>query len=294
MICGKDEIIQYLDETKENADSIVISLSESESDAPPFDRERQIGRDSIDLRIGSSGYKIMCNYDYINTMASDIDRFFYDFTIPKDGYIIFPGETIIVSTVERVKLSGNIIGILTGRTRFARMGLSVSSAFKFQGFSDAVIVLQICNNNKVPLKIFPYQKLAQMIIYQVDGMPNELRGSYNNEVNLKKPIIDQEELSGFDDERKKYIDRQHPTQLEDISIDGNNDIKLRIKKNNKVMNIVSKVLNAISVILALFIGIYCSKDDFNTTYIIISATSATLLIIMATIIDSIKDNNTVE
>ena len=100
MICGKDAIISFLDETRENADSIDISISDSEADAPPFNRDNQVGRDSIDLRIGSSGYKIMCNYDYINTMASDIDKYFYEISIPKDGYIINPGETTIHNLVK--------------------------------------------------------------------------------------------------------------------------------------------------------------------------------------------------
>lgn len=292
MICGKDLITKFLDETNETRESIEITTAEQ--DAPEFDRNSQVGRDSIDLRIGSVGYKIKCNYNFINTLDSKIDEYFIDFTLPKEGYIIEPGETIIVSTVERIKLTGNITGELTGRTRFARMGLSVCTATKFQSYSNAVIVLQICNHNKVPLKIFPYQMLAQLVIYQVDGIPNEKRGNYYNESLLKKPIISNNEFVSFDPERKNLVERQKPKEISDLDVNGKSDTKKRIKDNNKFMNAVSKVSSALSAIIGLLIGILCSLSSLNATYISVLAISSTLLTIMSVFFDIAKDNNLID
>lgn len=292
MICGKVLIIKFLDETNTAKESITITTSEE--DASPFDRNVQVGRDSIDLRIASSGYKIKCNYDFINTLDSKVDEYFYDISLEKDGYIIQPGETIIVNTVERIKLTGNITGELTGRTRFARMGLSVCSATKFQSYSDAIIVLQICNHNKVPLKIFPYQKLVQLVIHQVDGIPNEKRGNYHNEIKLMKPIIGDEELTGLSPERKKSISRQMPQKSSFVTEDGNIDNKKRLKQNNKIMNIFSKIFSSISAVLGLIIGILCSLPTFNTTTIIVMSISSVLLIVMSVVLDTIKDNNFID
>lgn len=292
MICGKDLIIKFLDETNETREGIKITTAEP--DAPEFDRNTQVGRDSIDLRIGSVGYKIKCNYDFINTLDSNIDEYFIDLKIPKEGYTIDPGETIIVSTVERIQLTGNITGELTGRTRFARMGLSVCTATKFQSYSNAVIVLQICNHNKVPVKIFPYQMLVQLVIYQVDGIPNEKRGNYHNEFYLKKPIISDNEFVSFDPERKKLVERQKPKERSDLDVHGNADTKKRIKDNNKLMNTVSKVSSAISVIIGILIGILCSNSSFNATYIVVLAISSAFLTIISVIFDIVKDNNFID
>lgn len=292
MICGKDLITKFLDETNEFKESIKISLNENE--APPFDRNVQVGRDSIDLRIGRSGYKIMCNFDFINTLDSEIEDYFYDFEIPNEGYLIYPGETLIVSTVEKIKLTGNITGELTGRTRFSRMGLSVCTATKFQSYSDAVAVLQLTNHNRVPLKIFPYQKLVQLVIHQVDGIPNEKRGNYYNESTLKKPIVSDEEYTGFSLEERNSIKRQRPKKLENRTIDGNEDIKKRIMRNNTAMNVCSKICSSLSAILALIIGIFCSNLSKNITAITVMAISSVLLTIMAVILDTIKDKNHIE
>lgn len=289
MICGKDLITKFLDEKNEFRESIKITLAEE--GAPPFDRSTQVGRDSIDLRIGRYGYKIMCDYDFINTLDPEIDKYFYDVIITNDGYLIEPGETLIVSTIERIKLTGNITGELTGRTRFSRMGLSVCTATKFQSYSDAVIVLQLTNHNKVPLKIFPYQRLVQLVIHQVDGIPNEKRGNYYNELTLKKPIISDNELAGFSQEERKSISRQKPKKIPFTTIDGNADTKKRISYNNSLMNIFSKIFSSLSAILGLLIGILCSFPKFNVTAIIIMSISSVLLTVMAVILDTVKDNN---
>ncbi len=289
MICGKDLITKFLDEKNEFKESIKISLTEA--DAPPFDRNIQVGRDSIDLRIGRSGYKITCNYNFINTLDSNIDKFFSDFEIQNEGYLIEPGETLIVSTVEKIKLTGNITGELTGRTRFSRMGLSVCTATKFQSYSDAVAVLQLTNHNKIPLKIFPYQKLVQLVIHQVDGIPNERRGSYYNEGTLKKPIISDDELAGFSLEEKASIKRQMPKELPYTTIDGNEDVKKRINHNNRIMNIWSKIANAASGSIGLIIGIFCSYFTKRITLITVLCISSFLLTVLAVILDTIKDNN---
>lgn len=233
----------------------------------------------------------MCDFDFINTLDLEIDKYFYDVEITNDGYLIEPGETLIVSTVERIKLTGNIIGELTGRTRFARMGVSVCTATKFQSYSDAVIVLQLTNHNKVPLKIFPYQKLVQLVIHQVDGIPNEIRGNYYNETKLKKPIISDDELTGFSQEERKSISRQKPKKISFTTIDGNADIKKRIRYNNSLMNVFSKTFSSLSAILGLLIGVFCSLSRFNVTAIIVMSISSVLLTIMAVILDTVKDNN---
>lgn len=289
MICGKDLIIKYLDESRDSKERIQITTVDKS--APPFNRNVQVGRDSIDLRIGTSGYKILCNYEYINTLDFDIDKYFDDIDIKKDGYLIKPGETIVVSTVERIKLTGNITGELIGRTRFARMGLSVCIANKFQSYSDAIVVLQLTNHNRVPLKIFPYQKLVQLIIHQVDGIPNEVRGNYHNEGELLKPIITEDEYQGFDPTAIKVIKRQKPKILDFISKDGEIEDKKRLEQNNRTMKIISKIANSLTVIFGLIIGILCSISPLNITAILTLSILSVCFTIMAVILDTIKDNN---
>ena len=297
MICGKDLLIEYIGEDNEQRPRIKIELAES--DAPEFNMSEQVGRDSIDLRIGKTGYKIKCNFNYINTLDENISEYFYDFEIPLEGYIIYPGETIIVNTVEKIKLTGNITGEIMGRTRFARMGLSVCMATKFQSYSDSVAVLQLTNNNHVPLKIFPYQKLVQMIVHEVSGMPNSVRGSYSNESKLKKPVIDNNEFKGMSNEEKGIIKKQQPILIPHKSIDGRNELlskneRTRISKNNRSMYICSKFFSCLSAVCGVLISIFCSFKNINAVLIIILAILCVFCTIISVVLDIYKEKNYID
>lgn len=293
MIYGRNKIISLLDAAaeKNKAGKDYIDITTPDND---FDRESQVGRDSIDLRIDTKAYRIKQNVEFVNTLDTDVENCFEEVTIEKDGYRLRSGETIIVSTVEKIKLAGNMMGMITGRTRFARMGLSVCAATKFQSYSDAVVVLQITNNNlKVPLKIFPHQKLAQLIIYEVTGVPLEGRGRFRDESTLKKPEIDAEELKHFTEEEKKAIQRQKPNWDQYINDEGNLDIEKKIKRNNDAMNMISKIANSISALLGLLIGIICSFY-FNITLIVSLAIASFFCTIFAVAFDVIRDNNQIK
>ena len=236
----------------------------------------------------------MCDYDFINTLDTDIDKYFYDINLTQDGIQIDPGETIIVSTIERIKLTGNITGELVGRTRYARMGLSVSAATKFQSYSNAVIVLQISNNNKVPLKIFPYQKLVQLVIHQVDGIPNVKRGNYYNEETIKKPIIDENELLSFDRDRKNAVKRQKPKKVPYTTKEGKHEYTNRIKKNNMFITIISRVISTVTALLGVAISLLCALDPTNTPALVAMAVSTFTLSIVLILLDIIKVNNFID
>lgn len=292
MIKGKDLIKEYFD-SKERYNN-KIEITTIDKCAKEFDQDIQLGNDSIDLRISDKGYKIKCNYNYINTLDKNIDKYFKDIEIPKEGYIINPGETIIVNTVEKVKLSGDIMGQVVARTRYARMGLSVCIANKFQSYSDAIIALQLTNHNLVPIKIFPYQKLAQLIIYSVEGMPREARGNYKNESVLKKPIIDDDELNLYSEEEKAYISRQQPKEIKGKPEDGvykelSDSERKNVKSTNRDLSLWTKITGATASAISLVIGILASHVEVHI--IMILGISNFLVILFNVILDYLKEKN---
>ena len=154
MIIGRTLLLSYIDEPNESKRAIYIDVIDE--GAGEFSKDDQIGRDSIDLRIGRIGYKLKKDCGCINTLAVDLEKCFEDVVLDQNGYKLMPSETLIVGTVERIKLVGSLMGQVTGRTRYARLGLSVHcTSTKFQGNSNATIILQLTNHNKVPLIIFP-------------------------------------------------------------------------------------------------------------------------------------------
>lgn len=212
---GRIKLMEYIingnDEKPVSKEYIQITTCEG---ATPFNKDVQVGRDSIDLRTGNSGYRIKRNYEYISTLDENIRDCFEEFTIStEEGLIIEPGETVVVGSAERIKLAGPFFGEVMGRTRFARMGLSIHcTAPKFQGYSDAIVVFQLTNNNLVPLKVFPYQTIAQLVIQKVEGYPPNLEGKYTNEQTPMLPFIDDDELCSYNPQDLARI-RRNKTKI---------------------------------------------------------------------------------
>ena len=212
---GRIKLMEYIingnDEKPVSKEYIQITTCEG---ATPFTKDVQVGRDSIDLRTGNSGYRIKRNYEYISTLDENIRDCFEEFTIStEEGLIIEPGETVVVGSAERIKLAGPFFGEVMGRTRFARMGLSIHcTAPKFQGYSDAIVVFQLTNNNLVPLKVFPYQTIAQLVIQKVEGYPPNLEGKYTNEQTPMLPFIDDDELCSYNPQDLARI-RRNKTKI---------------------------------------------------------------------------------
>lgn len=179
-----------------------------------FSKE-QIGNDSIDLRISNHGYIMLSEYDYINTLSEDsLEKYYKEVSIKETGYILNPGDLLFITTFERIALSGNLIGRVTGRSVFARMGLSVHcTQDKFSSGINSVAGLQIVNNSPIPLKIFPYQKLAQILIERTGENRHPYDGAYCNEVNYTLPSVKDKDRSQYSEMNKNLILKQKPKKL---------------------------------------------------------------------------------
>ena len=179
-----------------------------------FDKS-QIGNDSIDLRISDYGYIMRTDYDYINTLSNkSFEQFYKKIHFKDTGYILKPKQLIFVPTYERIALSGDLIGRVTGRSVFARMGLSVHcTQDKFSSGINSVAGLQIINNSPVPLKIFPKQMLAQMLIEKTGENRHPYKGRYCGEKNYTLPLVNDKDRAQYDEAVKHLISLQEPKKV---------------------------------------------------------------------------------
>lgn len=198
------------DDLKKHKDEDGICITTRFND---FNPEKQISNDSIDLRINNQGFTISDDYEFINTLSEeDFSKYFTKVILPlEQGYDMKPGELLFIDTLERIHLNGNLIGRITGRSVFSRFGLSVHcTQDKFSSGINSIVALQIVNNSKTTLKIFPYQKLAQLIIHKTSHNSNPYSGSFKDEDSLKFPIVKEGDRLQYDDRIKATIKRLIP------------------------------------------------------------------------------------
>ncbi len=94
--------------------------------------------------------------------------------------IIHPGEFILADVYEYVKLPNNIAAQIHGRSSIARLGLLVhtSAGWVDPGYAGH-LTLELINVNKIPIKIYPLTKVAQLVFFETEEVetPYHMRKS---------------------------------------------------------------------------------------------------------------------
>jgi deoxycytidine triphosphate deaminase len=224
---------------KEALETNNISCESTIPDEHPFVFGEQVSEDSIDLRLSDYGYVMNNKYEYINTLSAlPFDKFFEKVKLPENGYILKPGEILFAPTLERVCIKKTVwCGYLVGRSIFSRMGLSVHcTQSKFTTGMNSIVPLQLKNeNNGIALKIFPYQKIAQLIIEPVQTERGEeislSESQFANEKEYILPNVLEKDRCHYKNERIKEIFIKDIPGLNQAKIIKEQDKKIEIIKD---------------------------------------------------------------
>lgn len=176
----------------------------------PFD-EKLVGPASLDVRLGfkfrifrPERTEIIDIRSYRESLISGEDRpdrvvrhYTYSELVelksPDTYFVIHPGEFVLASIYEYVKLPKDIAAVLHGRSSFARLGLLLhtSAGWVDPGYAGH-LTLEIYNVNSVPIKLYPLTPIANLIFISVEGVEKsygERGGKYYNEEGASPSLI---------------------------------------------------------------------------------------------------------
>ncbi len=176
----------------------------------PFD-ENLVGPASIDIRLGfkfrifrPERTEIIDIRNYHETLISGEEREdrvvrhythseLIELKRPDSYFVIHPGEFVLASIYEYIKLPKDVAAIVHGRSSFARLGLLIhtSAGWVDPGYAGH-LTLEIYNVNSVPIKLFPLVPIANLIFIRVEGVERdygERGGKYYNEEGASPSLI---------------------------------------------------------------------------------------------------------
>jgi dCTP deaminase len=143
----------------------------------------QIGEISIDLRVGTDFLALHQGRDaYIDTSEDKIDKrtikSHFTETRRKVGehFLLHPNQTILFSTLEYIKLPENIYTILSLRSSYSRLGLTLSTIIQ-PGYCGCASI-ELVNSSNTPIKIIVGARIIQARF--------EWIGNYSNYFNTKR------------------------------------------------------------------------------------------------------------
>ena len=150
----------------------------------PFE-PKNVGACSVDLRLGYEFRKFNKNKGTAVRVTNEIDSSEFSTLVKlrkNEVYILKPNELVLGITLEKLKLSNKICAKLDGRSRFARLGLTVHiSSSLIQPGVDNVQVLEISNLSPFNLAISPGLKVCQITFHELTSNA-EYSGQFKRQV----------------------------------------------------------------------------------------------------------------
>jgi dCTP deaminase len=95
-----------------------------------------------------------------------------------EPFLLHPGEFVLGSTLEYVRLPGDLAGRLEGKSSLGRLGLLIHSTAGVTdpGF-EGHLTLELSNVATLPITIYPNMKIGQMTFIRMSSPPETPYGS---------------------------------------------------------------------------------------------------------------------
>jgi dCTP deaminase len=148
--------------------TIVRALAEGRIEIDPYD-ESLLQPSSVDVRVDRF-FRVFHNnrYPFIDVKVEQEEL---TGLVEVDGdlpFILHPGEFVLGSTLERVRLSNDLVARLEGKSSLGRLGLLIHSTAGFidPGW-DGHVTLELSNVANLPITIYPGMKIGQISFMQM-------------------------------------------------------------------------------------------------------------------------------
>jgi dCTP deaminase len=144
----------------------------------PFD-EACVQPSSVDLHVDSQ-FRVFANsrYPYIDVRAPMPDLTELVEVEGDDPFILHPGEFVLGSTRERVRLPDDLVARLEGKSSLGRLGLLIHST---AGYVDpgwnGYLTLELSNVANLPITIYAGMKIGQISFFRLTSAAENPYGS---------------------------------------------------------------------------------------------------------------------
>ena len=139
----------------------------------PFDPQKQVTEDSIDIRLFPKALQIKKTSKQIDILNDILDEHYEEVLIsPTEGYLLKPNHILFGQTLEAISLPEYYVGHVFTRTTYAQLGIMITcGAPKMSCGLSWAFALQITNCNSIPIKIYPFVAVGHLMISKMIGVP---------------------------------------------------------------------------------------------------------------------------
>ena len=147
--------------------TIARLIAEGRVEIDPYD-EALLQPSSVDVRVDRY-FRVFRNslYPFIDVKVEQ-EALTELVEVDEEPFILHPGEFVLGSTLERVRLPDDLVARLEGKSSLGRLGLLIHSTAGFvdPGW-DGHVTLELSNVANLPITIYPGMKIGQLSFMQL-------------------------------------------------------------------------------------------------------------------------------
>ena len=158
--------------------TIARYLAEGRIEIDPYD-EALLQPSSVDVRVDRL-FRVFHNnrYPFIDVKVEQEELTELVEVSEAQPFVLHPGEFVLGSTLERVRLPDDLVARLEGKSSLGRLGLLIHSTAGFidPGW-DGHVTLELSNVANLPITIYPEMKIGQLSFVQLSEPAQKPYGS---------------------------------------------------------------------------------------------------------------------
>ena len=134
---------------------------------------------SLDVRVDCY-FRVFRNsrYPYIDVKAQQEDLTELVEVVGDEAFILHPGEFVLGSTRERIRLPDDMVSRVEGKSSLGRLGLLIHSTAGFIDPAwDGHITLELSNVNTIPITLYAGMRIGQLSFFPLSSPAEHPYGS---------------------------------------------------------------------------------------------------------------------
>ena len=148
--------------------TIARALAEGRIEIDPYD-DSLLQPSSVDVRVDRL-FRVFHNnrYPFIDVKTEQAELTELVEVDDEHPFVLHPGEFVLGSTLERIRLPDDLVARLEGKSSLGRLGLLIHSTAGFidPGW-DGHVTLELSNVANLPITIYPEMKIGQISFMQM-------------------------------------------------------------------------------------------------------------------------------
>jgi dCTP deaminase len=159
---------------------------------------------SLDIRLGRS-------FAIPNVKKWEVIRFDESMSykyINQESFILAPGDFVLGTTMERIKIANDLTAFVEGRSSIGRLGICVQNAGWVDPGFEGEITLELYNMSNHPIELISGARVAQLVFAQMDQeAENPYTGKYQGQKGATGTLL----FKDFPQNSAKYYSTDAPT-----------------------------------------------------------------------------------